>query len=140
MSQAIINAMWQKLTADQTAGSFYAAVGGRIYNVEGLQTSDTPAFPYCVFSMSIGDPLNHAYGGVVTHQPSFQFDLWGKLDDGAAALGTIENLLFQLLDMQTIAPAGFDRGACRFTNRMVQIPDDIAIHLVDELEVIGTDH
>lgn len=135
MSQAIIDAMAAKLASVTTVGSFYDAVGGRIFNTQGTQNC---ALPYCSFWLVTAIP-DRSMTGPVDLPTTWQFDLWGLVSAGASALGQIEQLLYNLLEQADIAPAGFDRGITRVTSRMQQSIDEDAFHIIDLVQVQSTD-
>lgn len=142
---AISNALYTKLVADQTAGSLYAAVEGRIHLGEAPHVDATtpPIIPCLVYNI-IGDEQLRSFGGVMTHGVTVQFDLYGKAtvgmsNAGGTGIGDIESKLFSLLEGAALAPTGFDRGLVTFTNRFVTSVDGDAIRIVDQAEITGTD-
>lgn len=132
-SQAIVDALRTKLEADQSAGSFYTAVGGRIYNTIAPQNEQ---LPLAIVNI-IADSDDRNYGSV-THNMQVQIDLYGKIAEGQAALGAIESLLYGLLFNATITPVGFDRGKCVFNSRMQLSQDEDAYRITDEITITGT--
>lgn len=132
-SQAIINALREKLEFDQSAGSLYTALGGRIYNTIAPQNAALP-----LMVLNFGPDTDDRNFGSVTHRMSVQIDLYGSLFDGQAALGDIETLLYNLLFNATISPVGYDRGKCTFDSRMALSQDEDAYRIMDELTITGT--
>jgi len=104
MSQAIKTALYTKLTADQTADSFYDDVGGRIFEMEGKDDSALPLVVYDVTST----PVEGLYNGNVIVKSQVVLTLYGHRRFGAAALGAIEDKLFTLINQATLAPSGYD--------------------------------
>ena len=104
MSQAIKTALYTKLTADQTADSFYDDVGGRIFEMEGKDDSALPLIVYDVTST----PVEGLYNGNVIVKSQVVLTLYGHRRLGAAALGAIEDKLFTLINQATLAPSGYD--------------------------------
>jgi|6_EtaG_2_1085325.scaffolds.fasta_scaffold06074_4 hypothetical protein len=107
MSQAIKTALYTKLTADQTADSFYDDVGGRIFEMEGKDDSALPLIVYDVTST----PVEGLYNGNVIVKSQVVLTLYGHRRLGAAALGAIEDKLFTLINQATLAPSGYDSNA-----------------------------
>jgi len=107
MSQAIKTALYTKLTADQTADSFYDDVGGRIFEMEGKDDSALPLVVYDVTST----PVEGLYNGNVIVKSQVVLTLYGHRRLGAAALGAIEDKLFTLINQVTLAPTGYDTNA-----------------------------
>jgi len=107
MSQAIKTALYTKLTADQTADSFYDDVGGRIFEMEGKDDSALPLIVYDVTST----PVEGLYNGNVIVKSQVVLTLYGHRRLGAAALGAIEDKLFTLINQATLAPTGYDGNA-----------------------------
>lgn len=132
---AFMDALYTKLTADQTAGSLYDALGGRIYNGFAIEEASTP---YLCFSAVTGVPERHM-GGPVSLDVTVQFDLFGNIELGSKALHDIEVKLYALLEGVSIAPTGFDRGVCTFTTRGAAIVDDDCWRVMDEIQIRGTD-
>ena len=107
MSQAIKTALYTKLTADQTADSFYDDVGCRIFEMEGKDDSALPLIVYDVTST----PVEGLYNGNVIVKSQVVLTLYGHRRLGAAALGAIEDKLFTLINQATLAPSGYDSNA-----------------------------
>ena len=104
MSQAIKTALYTKLTADQTADSFYDDVGGRIYELQGKDDADLPLATYEVTS----SPVQGLYNGTIVEKSQVILTLYGHRRLGAQALGDIEAKLFTLINQATLAPSGYD--------------------------------
>lgn len=135
MSQAIIEGLKTKLYADQTAGTFYAAVSGRIYENQAPQNSE---LPHCVFTMVNSDVERY-----MTGQRSFDctvtFDIYGKADLGLEVLGDIEEKLYDLLDGVSLTVAGADRGVVTFNSRNVRGTEEDAHRITDEVRIQATE-
>tara|TARA_R100001594_G_scaffold150505_2_gene212034 strand:- start:11762 stop:12175 length:414 start_codon:yes stop_codon:yes gene_type:complete len=104
MSQAIKTAIYTKLTTDQSAGSLYEAVGGRIFELEGKDDADLPLLTYEVTST----PVQGLYNGTVIVESQVIYTIYGHRRLGSAALGTIEDKLFTLMNQSILAPTGYD--------------------------------
>jgi len=106
MSQAIKTALYTKLTADTSAGSLYDLLGGRIYELEGKDDVDLPLLVYEVTS----SPVQGLYNGNIIIKSQLMVTLYGHRRLGSAAIGTIEDKLYDTLSDATLAPTGYDRG------------------------------
>jgi hypothetical protein len=133
LPQDIVNALYTKLTASQVAGTFYAAVSGRIYHGEAPPSAALPLLVYNV----ITDEVLHNYG-TTTQIATVQFDLYGDKALGAAALADAEGKLYTLLDKVAITPTGFDRGIIKFTARYGASVEEDAWRITDEATITGT--
>lgn len=106
MSQAIKSAIYTKLTSDQTSGSLYDSVGGRIYELQGADDADLPLLTYEVSS----SPVQGLYNGNIVIKSQVVFTIYGHRRLGVAAIGLIEGKLYDLLKDSELAPTGYDRG------------------------------
>ena len=107
MSQAIKTALYTKFTTDTSEGSLYDLLGGRIYELEGQDDADLPLLVYEVTS----SPVQGLYNGNVIIKSQLMVTLYGHRRLGSAAIGTIEDKLYDTLKDATLAPTGYDRGA-----------------------------
>ena len=107
MSQAIKTAIYTKLTTDQTAGSLYDDLGGRIYELEGNDDADLPLLTYEVTST----PVQGLYNGNVIIKAQVIFTIYGHRRLGSAAVGVIEDKLFDLMNSGSLAPSGYDASS-----------------------------
>ena len=133
MSQAIKTALYTKLTADQTAGSFYDDVGGRIYELEGKDDAALPLLAYDVTST----PVQGLYNGNVIIKSQVVLTLFGHRRLGAAALGAIEGKLFTLINQAALAPSGYDSNAvmiCLDRDRRTVFDEIIASESIYSIE------
>jgi hypothetical protein len=107
MSVNIGIAIYTKLTTDQSAGTLYSDLGGRIYHGERPQAAGQ-LYPLLVWSViTVG--VQGFYGSVDGKEAIIQFDLYAKRSTGPAALGAINTKLFALLDRAALSTAGHDR-------------------------------
>ena len=104
MAQAINTALYVKLTADQSAGSLYDDLGGRIFEMEGKDDDPLPLMTYAVQS----SPVQGLYNGDIIIKAQVVFTLFGHRRLGAQAIGDIEAKLFTLMNQTTLAPTGYD--------------------------------
>jgi len=106
MSQDIKTAIYTKLTTDQSEGSLWDLVGGRIYEMEGKDDADLPLLVYEVTS----SPVQGLYNGTIIVKAQVVFTIYGHRRLGSASIGTIEEKLYDLLKDVELAPSGYDRG------------------------------
>tara|TARA_R110000824_G_scaffold168136_4_gene345163 strand:+ start:2881 stop:3291 length:411 start_codon:yes stop_codon:yes gene_type:complete len=106
MSQAIKTAIYVKLTTDQSGGSLYDLVGGRIFELQGNDDADLPLLTYEVQST----PVSGLFDGEVYIKSQVLFTIFGHRRLGAEAIGTIEDKLYDLMKDAALAPTGYDRG------------------------------
>lgn len=91
------------LVSDQSEGSFYDDVGGRIY--EMVAPEEAP-LPLAVWNI-ITDPPDEMFGGDDI-DAEIQVDLYGEKSLGIATLGAINDKLFTLLQGQSATITGYD--------------------------------
>ena len=106
MSQAIKSSLYTKLTADQSGGSLYDDLSGRIFELEGKDDEALPLMTYEVVS----SPVAGLFDGEIIVKSQVVFTIFGHRRLGAAAIGSIEEKLFTLLKDAELAPSGYDRG------------------------------
>lgn len=139
MSQAILDALHAKLVADQSAGTFYDDVGGRIYQGQG---PNNVALPYCEFDSVGVEPevfMDQGGTGPRTQTADVQIDLYGNTDDGPKALGDVEQKLYDLLEKASISPTGSDRGVVRCSIRMLRVVEEDAYRITDQFTIQATE-
>ena len=136
MPQAIKTAIYTKLTADQTAGTLYAAVGGRIFENEGQDDSALPLLVYEVTSSTTSNVMD----GKEIVQSVATFTLYGHKRLGTAALGSIEGKLYSLLNGLSMTTTGYDRGVVLATSRDVRqnFDDVLSSQSVYRIEATST--
>ena len=119
------------LSTDQTAGSFYEDVGGRIYGIES-EHGDT--FPYCVFNVLDDPPVR--YGGNVNDiEATVQIDLWGDKGLGYDSLSDINNKLYTVLDGVAVTITGFTGGQAFNLDRGVPLIEEDAIRILSRWRI-----
>jgi len=106
MSQAIKTAIYTKLTTVQTDPSLYFDLGGRIYELQGADDAELPLLTYEVQST----PVSGLFDGEVYIKSQVLFTIFGHRRLGAAAIGALEDKLYDLMKDATLAPTGYDRG------------------------------
>ena len=112
-TQATITGLYGALAADQSAGSFYTDLGGRIY--EGVAPEEGP-LPHMVF-VHITDPAVNYLGGSTGIEAQVQIDLYGERRLGAKALGDIQAKVLTAMEGTEITIAGHVGGQLEFTER-----------------------
>jgi hypothetical protein len=132
---AMMVGLQTKLTADQTAGSLYDAVGGRIS--QGYEKQEQN-LPYITFLPIVGTPERHM-GGATSLEALVQFDIWGDIDLGPKAVQDIEVKLYSLLEGFALTVSGFDRGLVTFTSRGAAMVEEDCWRVMDEIRIQGTD-
>ena len=112
-TQATITGLYSALIADQSVGSFYDDLGGRIY--EAVAPEDG-ALPHMVFVQVADPPINYL-GGTSDIEMKIQIDLYSERRLGAKALGDIHTKVLSALEGSAITIAGFVAGQIEFTER-----------------------
>lgn len=114
MSQAALEAAWDTLlTTNQGAGTFYAAVGGRIHN--GEAPADSP-MPHAVW-LVVSDVPDSVFGERDDLEAEIQVELWGEKRLGKYVLSQANDLLFNLAQYADLTITGFTGGHARCIDR-----------------------
>ena len=93
-SQAVANALSAKMRADQSEGSFYDDLGGRIYEGEAQQSD---ILPICVWTFTSVVP-EQIFANADTLNVLMQADVWNSRIKGAQGCRNIHDKLVDLLD------------------------------------------
>ena len=125
--QELIDGLHTKLTAAQGAGTLYAAVGGRIYQLQGPQNL---AMPWLVFTVVTDVPARTFTKDNIN--PDIQFDLYGERYLGANALTDINDKLWTLLDRSTFSITGHNSISMAATERGILTVEDRAYRIRSE--------
>lgn len=112
-TQATVTGLYAALTANQASGTFYADLGGRIY--ESLAPEGS-ALPLMVFTEITDPPINYL-GGSSDIEATVQIDLYGERRLGAKALGDIHTKVLTAMEGASITIAGHVGGQLEFTDR-----------------------
>lgn len=124
------------LVADQSAGTFYDDLSGRVYLSQGPQDTD---LPICIVSLVSNMPeLTFANDGGEMRSSEFQVDLYGHKDSGAKAVGDINTKLFDLMHDATLTVAGFTNVGVRCLDRGSPSVEEDAIRFMSRWTVSGT--
>ena len=135
-AKLIIDAIGTKLAASQVAGTFYHALGGRIY--QGMAV-DGATKPHCVYQIN-QNPVIRYFGGVVAQDMTVQFDIFDdRRERGYAGAIAAEALLYSLLDGFALTITGYDRGLCTWNSRGVPQIEEDCWRITNELRVEATD-
>jgi hypothetical protein len=122
--ESILVGLVSKLTSVQTAGTFYEAVGGRIYRT--IAPPDTE-HPCCVISV-VDDEPDRYFGAADTYM-TVNISLIGLRDAGETALQGIAAKLFTLLETAALTITGHVGGQAWVENRGIPITEDHRIQL-----------
>jgi hypothetical protein len=134
LSQKLVNAIYTKLTADQTAGSLYDDVDGRIYY--GLAPDDS-ALPLILIDL-VYERVENSMGGDRVDRASFQIDIFGDIKSGVVSVGNMEIKLFDLIDSVTITATGYDKVSIECKTRNQRTIGDEAHRIMCEYDVVGS--
>lgn len=132
----IIDAVYAKATAIQTAGTFYDAVGGRISHGNAREEEQ---LMYATFAV-IAPELDRSLSGTVSYDVTVQWDIWGARGDGAATTVLAAHaLLFTLFDGASLTVTGLDRGLCTWNGPGQPMVDEDCWRVTNDLRIQGTD-
>lgn len=136
MPQAINTAIYTKLVASKGVDTFYADVGGRIFENEG---QDDSALPLLVYEITSAGTSNVMDGKEIV-QAVATFTLYGHKRLGNAALGSIEEKLYALMNDVDLTVAGYDRGVVLATSRDIRqnFDDVLSSQSVYKIEATST--
>ena len=112
-TQATITGLYSLLTSDQTSGSFYDDLGGRIH--EGVAPEEE-ALPHMVY-VEIADPPINYLGGSSDIEMQVQLDIYAERRLGPNALGNIHTKVLTALEGASVTIAGHVGGQFEFTER-----------------------
>lgn len=131
MTVELMKAVFTKLNSDN---SFKTAVGGRI---SALQAPSETAFPLCIYSL---DEVNtqRFFSGKVQQRATVVVGLFAEADSGADSIVDLEELLFTLLDEESLTVAGHDRGFVRGINRGTPSIEGELLQLESTFEIVAT--
>lgn len=102
--QAIIDGIYTKLTTDQSAGTLYDDVDGRIGNAQ--PTQDQP-LPFVSFFFPV-TPVFLTFGSSNSHGSVLQVDIYHDADSGAKACRALADKAFSLLNRSSITATGWN--------------------------------
>lgn len=132
--KALSDGIYTKLTADQSAGTLYAAVSGRIYH--GVAPDDA-ALPLLVFNV-IDNPVAYTFTQD-NLQAQVQFDIYVDREAGAASGQTIDDKLFTLIQRQNITVSGYTGCNVICLQRGVPVVEDDAYRIRSEYRIFGNE-
>lgn len=113
--QKVKEAFRAKLVADQTAGSLYDRLGGRIY-ADFAPQEEPDTLPYLVFNVTASPP-DRFFGGAKSLLSTIEVRIFDDWRNGSNAVETIAETLVDLMDETDLAVTGFDRGLTVCENR-----------------------
>lgn len=103
MSQVILTTLYTKLTAVQTGGTVYALVFGKIYQLQGPQST---AMPLLVYSISNEDTQTFMASATESmHTMDCAFTFYFKPDSSVVNAMAAEAALFLLLHKASMTPS-----------------------------------
>tara|TARA_R100001463_G_scaffold124297_1_gene181230 strand:+ start:170 stop:595 length:426 start_codon:yes stop_codon:yes gene_type:complete len=107
MAKAIDEAIYAHLISDQTDGSAFDLVSGRISASYGDPGDD---FPMITFEQVSNDVTKGFGGTVMMHNAQYEVSIFGRWEDGLADLGTIADKVVELFGTPVEATGtNFDR-------------------------------
>lgn len=135
MSKAVVDAIKTRLYLDQTAGSVYDAVSGRIYH---LQSPENGTLPLIVFGVASSSPSPN-FDGSTTETLRVEFTVYSQaFESGAAAALGIDDKLLACLEGQILAPTGYDRLTVRCEQRGAASMVEDAVSVTSVYRCVGT--
>lgn len=93
MAKAIDEAIYTHLISDQSAGSAFDLVGGRISASYGDPGED---FPLITFEQVSADVERGFGDGSLMHNTQYEISIFGRWEDGLAELGDIADKIMEL--------------------------------------------
>ena len=103
MSQVILTTIYNKLIADVTAGTVYALVSGKIYQLEGPQGAVMPLLVYAISNEDTTTFMTSATQSMHTLDCVFTF--YFKPDSSVVTAMAAEAALFLLLQKASMTPS-----------------------------------
>lgn len=133
MSQAVIKAFYDKLVSATGAGTFYAAVSGRIYSGQGPEDCD---LPYAVFHL-ITNTESDTFVDEGT-EINFQINVYGEKKLGLKAVMDINDKLRALLNHAAISASGWDTSKILCITAGIPTINEEDIDIRSEWRLYGT--
>lgn len=134
MAESIVEALYAKLINDQSAGTFYAALSGRIYMLEAPQNA---TLPLCVIT-PIASTVDPYFDNKHSREALVQISLWGHHNDGLSALLDINTKLYALLQGSTFTPSGYDRALASCQDDGIESSEEDGIQVISEWLIEAT--
>lgn len=133
MPRSVIeDAINTKLTADQSASSFYDDVGGRI---SANEATDSKAYPHAIYTV-VADVPARAFGGKRDIDAYVDIDLYGAK---GATLHLTNNKLYTLLDNASVTITGFTGGVAQCLETGVVTYDDERMQITSRWRLQATE-
>lgn len=135
MSTALEIGILGLLESDQSGGSFYDDITGRITSPQAPQNQ---TLPHCVFNV-LSDPPDAYFSGDDI-DAEMQIDLWGTFNGTSSkhALGLINDKLITLLDKQSITITGFTSGEVRSLDRGTATIEEDAVRILSRWRILAS--
>jgi len=135
MSQeALANAIYAKLTNDQSSSSLWSDLSARVYH---LNAPPNTALPLLVFRITADQPQAY-FSGEDDLDVELQLDLWGSTAAGAAALAAINGKILSLLHGQSLSISGYVDGECQAIDRGRATADGDALRITGRWKIRAT--
>lgn len=131
--QALLTGWYTLLSTDQTVGSFYDDLGGRIYE---MQAPESAALPLCVYQL-VTDPESPTFTKDDLNA-EMQVDLYGEQRLGAKALRDTHDKLVALLQRKTITVSGYTGGIINWIDRGQSSVEEDSIRILSRWQVRAT--
>lgn len=118
------NAIKDRFEADQSAGSFYTAVGGRIRQARADDNQAT--FPYAVWEIT-NNPVVRYFEAADDFDAVVEVRIHAERDGGIDALDDVFDKLFTDLDGKSLSPTGYANGGIQCIEMGTTSIDDDAV-------------
>ena len=135
MAESLLEALHAKLIADQSAGTFYDDLGGRVYSLEAPVNASMPLAVILPFSYEVEE----YYDQKDAREAEFQITLWGHRNDGIAGLLDTNTKLYNLLHRASLSPAGMDRAVVTCLDEGVESIEEDGIQILSQWRLEATD-
>jgi len=138
----VYTAIYDKLTADQTGGSFYddlanSTAKGSGKSIWSIQAPQDESLPLCIIT-PVSD-LPDRYFGDSDLDATFQIDLYADAESSTPeALLSTNQKLIDLLDRQTITTTNHTHVVVLATDRGVVSREEDAYRIISEWSINGT--
>ena len=131
MSQDVVKAFYTQLISNTGAGSFHAAVSGRIYEQEAPSME---AVPLAIFQL-ISAPFEQTFNGSTLKDYLFQVDIYNRKQNGMTALGGIQTKLLTLMNNSTPSIDNHGRAKIECTNDGIRSVEGEYLRVITEFRL-----
>lgn len=134
MSATLSNAFHSQMTASQGAGTFYAALSGRIYHGQAVENA---TLPLAVWT-EVEGLVDANFGGKVRVRKTVEVETFYDKSAGIAAVQETDDKLFSAVDQTIVGSVtGFDRATIQCIERGVPVVLEDAISVRSRFTVEG---